>query len=88
MEERGIGSVARQKVCCICFVRHQTHNSVQTFFRTFVDESKDDLFEGSSDAIMAKLNDAAKAAAEALRVGTLELADKVCIRIYGVSNIH
>ncbi|KAH8830804.1 hypothetical protein DL96DRAFT_1668499 [Flagelloscypha sp. PMI_526] len=61
MEERGKGSVARQK----------------TFFRTFVDECKDDLFEGSSDAIMVKLNEAAKAAAEALRVGTLELADKI-----------
>lgn len=61
MEERGRGSVARQKAC----------------FHDFVNANKHVIFSGGADTVMSKLSDAADAVGIALSEKLLELAEKV-----------
>jgi hypothetical protein len=61
MEERGTGSVARQKAV----------------FHTFIDDCKDDVFEDGADVIMERLSKAAEAIGAALDAALAELAEKV-----------
>ncbi|KAJ7700013.1 hypothetical protein B0H17DRAFT_274436 [Mycena rosella] len=65
MEERGKGSVARQKAS----------------FRSYISDCKDDIFEDSVDVIMARLTDAAEAIGKTLNVAMDELAQKVEVNL-------
>lgn len=61
MEERGTGSVKRQKLV----------------FHDFVDNHKHHIFNGGADTVMGRLNSAAEAVGAALQEKLLELAQKV-----------
>ncbi|KZT24461.1 hypothetical protein NEOLEDRAFT_1134832 [Neolentinus lepideus HHB14362 ss-1] len=61
MEERGRGSVARQKAV----------------FHDFIDDVKDEVFTGGADVIMTRLTHAATAVGEALEEALAALAEKV-----------
>jgi hypothetical protein len=61
MEERGRGSVARQK----------------DVFRTYVSDCKDDIFEDGADVILDRLTDAADAIGKTLTAALDNLAQKV-----------
>lgn len=61
MEERGTGSVARQKAV----------------FHNYVDECKEDVFEDGADVILDRLSKAAEAIGAALQDALSELAEKV-----------
>ncbi|KAJ8590321.1 hypothetical protein M405DRAFT_897528 [Rhizopogon salebrosus TDB-379] len=61
MEERGRGSVARQK----------------TMFHNYVDSHKHDVFEGGAEVLMGRLSAAAENIGKALSESLRELAEKV-----------
>ncbi|KAJ7937120.1 hypothetical protein B0H13DRAFT_2226534 [Mycena leptocephala] len=61
MEERGRGSVARQK----------------DVFRTYVSDCKDDIFEDGADVILDRLTDAADAIGKTLTAALDNLAQKI-----------
>ena len=61
MEERGPGSVARQKAA----------------FRDYLSSHKDYIFTGSAETVMSKLNAVAEAVGVVLQAKLLELAEKV-----------
>ncbi|KAI0786384.1 hypothetical protein C8Q75DRAFT_771545 [Abortiporus biennis] len=61
MEERGTGSVARQKA----------------LFHNYVGNIKNEVFEGAADVIMGRLSKAAEAVGNALEEALAELAEKV-----------
>lgn len=61
MEERGTGSVARQKAS----------------FHNYVDTNKHHIFTGGAETVMSRLNAAAEAVGVALQEKMLELAEKV-----------
>ncbi|CAL1702209.1 unnamed protein product [Somion occarium] len=65
MEERGRGSVARQKA----------------LFHDFVDGVKDEVFNGAADVIMGRLTKAAEAVGNALEEALAELAEKIEVSI-------
>ncbi|KAJ7667949.1 hypothetical protein DFH06DRAFT_1280748 [Mycena polygramma] len=65
MEERGKGSVARQKAC----------------FRSFVADCKDDIFEDGADVILEKLDDAADAIGNTLTAALQDLAEKIEVNL-------
>ncbi|KAF8310147.1 hypothetical protein DL93DRAFT_2062306 [Clavulina sp. PMI_390] len=65
MEERGTGSVKRQKAV----------------FHTFVDDHKHEIFTGGADIVMGRLNAAADAVGIALTEKLFELAEKVEVSI-------
>ncbi|KAJ3773109.1 hypothetical protein FB446DRAFT_18931 [Lentinula raphanica] len=65
MEERGRGSVARQKLV----------------FRTFLSERKDDLFDEGADVIMQGLSALCSSVGDALKVAFKELAKKVEVNL-------
>lgn len=61
MEERGRGSVARQKAV----------------FHDYIDQMKDEVFEDGADVIMDRLDQAAQAIGAALDSALVDLAQKV-----------
>ncbi|TFK55750.1 hypothetical protein OE88DRAFT_1804556 [Heliocybe sulcata] len=61
MEERGRGSVARQKAV----------------FHDFIDDVKDEVFTGGADVVMTRLTQASNAVGEALEEALAALAEKV-----------
>ncbi|KAJ7809368.1 hypothetical protein B0H14DRAFT_3112574 [Mycena olivaceomarginata] len=63
MEERGPGSVARQKAS----------------FRSYIVGCKDDIFEEAADVILEKLTGAADAVGHTIKVALNDLAEKACI---------
>ncbi|TFY80874.1 hypothetical protein EWM64_g3143, partial [Hericium alpestre] len=65
MEERGTGSVARQKA----------------YFHNFIDENRDRIFNGGASAIMDRLNKAADAVGEAVKGPLRDLAEKIEVSI-------
>ncbi|KAG6918940.1 hypothetical protein DXG01_010595 [Tephrocybe rancida] len=65
MEERGTGSVARQK----------------TYFRGFISGRKDDIFDDGADVVMDRLTKAADAVGEALDTSLGELAQKIEVNL-------
>ncbi|KAI0079668.1 hypothetical protein K474DRAFT_1683062 [Panus rudis PR-1116 ss-1] len=65
MEERGKGSVARQKA----------------LFHNYVDDLKEEIFEGAADVIMTRLTKAAEAVGDALEEALAELAEKVEVSV-------
>ncbi|KAK0486897.1 hypothetical protein EDD18DRAFT_1192269 [Armillaria luteobubalina] len=65
MEERGAGSVARQKAS----------------FHGFISEAKEDLFEDGADVIMERLADAASAVGDGLALSLGELAQKIEVNL-------
>jgi len=65
MEERGTGSVARQKAC----------------FHNFIDSCKDEVFDDGADVLMERLTKAADSIAEALGDSFQELAEKIEVSI-------
>lgn len=65
MEERGTGSVARQKAV----------------FHSYIDDCKDDVFEDGADVILNRLSKAAEAIGTALSDALAELAEKVIFMV-------
>ncbi|KAK0453568.1 hypothetical protein EV421DRAFT_2030518 [Armillaria borealis] len=65
MEERGAGSVARQKAS----------------FHDFISEAKEDLFEDGADVIMERLANAASAVGDGLALSLGELAQKIEVNL-------
>ncbi|KAK0191014.1 hypothetical protein F5146DRAFT_1196144 [Armillaria mellea] len=65
MEERGAGSVARQKAS----------------FHDFISEAKEDLFEDGADVIMERLANAASAVGDSLALSLGELAQKIEVNL-------
>ncbi|THV08632.1 hypothetical protein K435DRAFT_883341 [Dendrothele bispora CBS 962.96] len=65
MEERGTGSVARQKMV----------------FHRYVAECKDDMFDDGADTLMDKLSDAAKAVGDVLDSNFGDLAKKIEVNL-------
>ncbi|KAJ7781316.1 hypothetical protein B0H16DRAFT_1671621 [Mycena metata] len=65
MEERGKGSVARQKAV----------------FRDFIKDSKDEIFEDSAEVILERLDNAADAIGRTLTVALENLAQKVEVNL-------
>ncbi|KAJ7047442.1 hypothetical protein C8F04DRAFT_7939 [Mycena alexandri] len=65
MDERGPGSVARQKAV----------------FHDFIKDSKDEIFEDSADVILERLDDAADAIGRTLTVALDNLAQKVEVNL-------
>ncbi|KAG7449284.1 uncharacterized protein BT62DRAFT_1073773 [Guyanagaster necrorhizus] len=61
MEERGTGSVARQKAS----------------FHNFISEAKEDLFEDGADVIMERLANAVSAIGDGLALSLDELPQKI-----------
>jgi len=61
MEERGTGSVARQKAV----------------FHNYIDDCKDDVFDDGADVLLDRLSKAAEAIGAALDSALSELAEKV-----------
>ena len=79
MEERGTGSVARQKACMygVGVRTLLTAYRFQALFRNFVAENKDDIFNNGADVLMDRLTKAAEAIGEALDEALGALAQKV-----------
>lgn len=79
MEERGKGSVARQKVsmCSRFFLRMLMFLSTKALFHDYVNSIKNEVFEDASDVIMGRLSKAAEAVGQALEEALAELAEKV-----------
>ncbi|KAI0069058.1 hypothetical protein BV25DRAFT_1817993 [Artomyces pyxidatus] len=65
MEERGLGSVARQKAS----------------FHNFIDKNRNDIFEGGADTIMERLGKAAEAVGAALIARLEQLAEKIEVSV-------
>ncbi|KAG6820103.1 hypothetical protein H0H93_005415 [Arthromyces matolae] len=65
MEERGTGSVARQKA----------------YFHDFMDNTKDDIFDDGADIVMDRLTKAADAVGETLDTSLGELAQKIEVNL-------
>ncbi|KAH9951754.1 Dynamin family-domain-containing protein [Amylocystis lapponica] len=65
MEERGKGSVARQKAV----------------FHDYVEDIKDEVFQGAVDVLMGRLSKAAEAIGKALEESLSELAEKIEVSI-------
>ncbi|KAF5393772.1 hypothetical protein D9757_000094 [Collybiopsis confluens] len=73
MEERGTGSVARQKLV----------------FRTFLSERKDDVFDEGADVLMGRLDDLCSSVGEALLIPFKELAKKIEVNLAVLwENVH
>ncbi|KAF9006452.1 hypothetical protein BDQ17DRAFT_284172 [Cyathus striatus] len=65
MEERGTGSVARQKA----------------YFRGYIDDCKDNIFDDGADVVMSRLTKAADAIGDALDEALGKLAQKVEVNL-------
>ena len=83
MEERGRGSVARQKVGLFPCSHLTSHDlmapSMQAVFHGYVARLKDQIFNGAADVIMTRLSKAAEAIGDALKDALNDLARKVRI---------
>ena len=80
IEERGPGSVARQKVFMTYRLsRNMKLTSIQAVFHNIVADVKDEMFEGAADIIMGRLAKAAEAVGKALEVALSDLAEKVTV---------
>lgn len=66
MEERGTGSVARQKAV----------------FHTYISNQKDDIFEDGAEVLMERLDKSAEAIGAALDAALTELAQKVSLLLF------
>ena len=85
MAERGRGSVARQKVRAYLHVYlprdcHRADVSCslsQAVFHNFVDNIKNEMFEGTVDVLFGRLDSAAEAVGKALEEAFSALAEKV-----------
>lgn len=78
MEERGTGSVARQKVRCPSRGDSCITRIPQTYFRGYVDDRKDTMFDDGADVVLERLTKAADAIGETLDEAMGKLAEKVC----------
>ncbi|GLB33731.1 putative dynamin family protein [Lyophyllum shimeji] len=65
LEERGTGSVARQKA----------------YFRSFIEEVKDEIFDDGADVLMDRLTKAAEAVGKALDEALGQLAQKIEVNL-------
>ncbi|KAJ2931653.1 hypothetical protein H1R20_g5445, partial [Candolleomyces eurysporus] len=82
MEERGKGSVARQKAKSLHPAQYlDTYNDFQAFFRGYVEDNKEEIFEGGADVILDRLDESAKAVGEALETSLGDLAQKVEVNL-------
>lgn len=85
MLERGIGSVARQKVSIAIAIAIQFINGMklitrhlQALFRTYLQDCKDDIFDDGATVVLDRLTAAAEAIGETLDNAMGNLAQKVC----------
>ncbi|KAF8076309.1 hypothetical protein FPV67DRAFT_1664591 [Lyophyllum atratum] len=87
MEERGPGSVARQRVAtsaqlCETYKRPNLMIlSTQAYFRGFIDESKDEIFDDGADVLMDRLTKAAEAVGHTLDTALEQLAQKIEVNL-------
>ena len=78
MDERGIGSVARQKVGeALISTGHVSYSFWQLVFHKFIKANRQDLFEGGTEVIFEKLDKVAESVGEALKEALEGMAEKV-----------
>lgn len=88
MEERGTGSVARQKVSCIVLWVVTILSFFQALFHNFVDKWRKTIFSGATATLFTKLNEAAKLIGVLLEEAFYELTDKVRLSSCWLSGGH
>jgi hypothetical protein len=80
LEERGQGSVARQKVCHTHHLKASS-DRIQAVFHNYIHGRKHDVFNGGAEVLMGRLSTAAETIGKALNESLRELAEKV--RLFG-----
>lgn len=81
VSERGTGSVARQKVCFYYGMWLSILNHIQATFRRFLDDVRDEIFEGGTGNIFTLLDNAGESIGDKMEESLEALAQKVEVNL-------